>query len=126
MYFQADVNAVGEALGSAVDVLNAVDLSVASLSPKAENMDMLLSQLAKTAAQERALLEECGDLLSVATSLEVLNTCIWFCTVSWQGNLKIGLKELVEWVVSNDPTWKLFEADVDIYKLDVMVVWSSR
>jgi hypothetical protein len=34
MYFQADVNAVGEALGSAVDVLNAVDLSVASLSPK--------------------------------------------------------------------------------------------
>jgi hypothetical protein len=71
MYFQADVNAVGEALGSAVDVLNAVDLSVASLSPKAENMDMLLSQLAKTAAQERALLEECGDLLSVATSLEV-------------------------------------------------------
>jgi hypothetical protein len=32
---------------------------------------MLLSQLAKTAAQERALLEECGDLLSVATSLEV-------------------------------------------------------
>ncbi|CAK9204346.1 unnamed protein product [Sphagnum troendelagicum] len=68
---KADVNAVGEALGSAVDVLNAVDLSVTSLSPKAENMDMLLSQLAKTAAQERALLEECGDLLSVATSLEV-------------------------------------------------------
>jgi hypothetical protein len=35
-------------------------------------MDGLLSQLAETAAQERALLEECGDLLSMAASLEVM------------------------------------------------------
>jgi glycine cleavage system H lipoate-binding protein len=34
-------------------------------------MDVLLSQLAQTAAKERALLEECGDLLSVAATLEV-------------------------------------------------------
>jgi hypothetical protein len=31
----------------------------------------LLSQLAQTAEQERALLEECGDLLSVSATLEV-------------------------------------------------------
>jgi hypothetical protein len=37
-------------------------------------MDVLLSQLADTAAQERALLDECGDLLSLAASLEVGNT----------------------------------------------------
>jgi hypothetical protein len=37
-------------------------------------MDVLVSQLADTAAQERALLEECGDLLSLAASLEVGNT----------------------------------------------------
>jgi hypothetical protein len=36
-------------------------------------MDALLSQLAQTAAKERALLEECGDLLSVAATLEVKN-----------------------------------------------------
>jgi hypothetical protein len=36
-----------------------------------QSMESLLSQLAETAAQERALLEECGDLLSVAASLEV-------------------------------------------------------
>jgi hypothetical protein len=71
MYLQADVHAVEEALGSAVDVLNAVEVSVSSLSPKAEKVDVLLSQLADTAAQERALLEECGDLLSLAASLEV-------------------------------------------------------
>jgi len=34
-------------------------------------MDVLLSQLTQTAPQERALLEECGDLLSVAATLEV-------------------------------------------------------
>ncbi|CAK9261101.1 unnamed protein product [Sphagnum jensenii] len=68
---KADVHAVGEALGSAVDVLNAVEVSVTSLSAKAESTDMLLSQLAETSAQERVLLEECGHLLSVAASLEV-------------------------------------------------------
>jgi len=68
---KADVHAVGEALGSAVDVLNAVEVSVTSLSAKAESTDMLLSQLAETSAQERILLEECGHLLSVAASLEV-------------------------------------------------------
>jgi hypothetical protein len=71
MCLQVDVHAVGEALGSAVDVLNALQVSVSSLSPKAESMDVLLSQLAQTAAKERALLEECGDLLSVAATLEV-------------------------------------------------------
>jgi hypothetical protein len=34
-------------------------------------MDVLLSQLTQTAAQERVLLEESGDLLSVTATLEV-------------------------------------------------------
>jgi hypothetical protein len=38
-------------------------------------MDVLLSQLAQTAEQERALLEECGDLQSVAATLEVKISC---------------------------------------------------
>ncbi|KAG0570392.1 hypothetical protein KC19_6G158800 [Ceratodon purpureus] len=67
---RADVQAVKEALNSAVDVLNAVEGSVQFLLPKTESMEALLSQLAETTAQERALLEECGDLLSVAASLE--------------------------------------------------------
>ena len=44
-------------------------------------MDDLLSQLAETAAQERALLEECGDLLSVAASLEVVFNMLQFDVV---------------------------------------------
>ena len=42
-----------------------------------QSMEALLSQLAETAAQERALLEECGDLLSVAASLEVQTAAEW-------------------------------------------------
>ena len=47
-------------------------LRVTHLNLQAQGMDGLLSQLAETAAQERALLEECGDLLSMAASLEVI------------------------------------------------------
>ncbi len=38
LYMQADVHAVGEALGSAVDVLNAVEVSVTSLSAKVRHL----------------------------------------------------------------------------------------
>ncbi|KAL2651152.1 hypothetical protein R1flu_019280 [Riccia fluitans] len=68
---RADVQAVKEALGSAVDVMNAVELSVNALLPKAQSMDGLVAQLAETAAQERALLAECGDFLSTAAALEI-------------------------------------------------------
>jgi hypothetical protein len=37
MCLQVDVHAVGEALGSAVDVLNALQVSVSSLSPKVKS-----------------------------------------------------------------------------------------
>ncbi|CAM6102970.1 unnamed protein product [Calypogeia fissa] len=68
---RADVQAVKDALGSAVDVMNAVELSVKNLLPKAQSMDTLVAELADTAAQERALLAECGELLSIAASLEI-------------------------------------------------------
>jgi hypothetical protein len=38
---------------------------------QAAKADALLSQLAETAAQERALLKECSDLLAQDASLEV-------------------------------------------------------
>jgi len=57
----------GECVGNMLSIL-----LVTHLYLQAQGMDGLLSQLAETAAQERALLEECGDLLSVAASLEVM------------------------------------------------------
>lgn len=66
----------GECVGNMLSILH-----VTRLYLQAQGMDGLLSQLAETAAQERALLEECGDLLSVAASLEVIFNMLQFHVV---------------------------------------------
>jgi hypothetical protein len=45
MCLQVDLHAVGEALGSAVDVLNALQVSVSSLSPKVSHVCGLFGNL---------------------------------------------------------------------------------
>lgn len=68
---KADALAVKEAIKSANDVMNSVENSVAYLLPKAEKTDSLVCELAYVAAQEKAFLEECADLLVTASTLEV-------------------------------------------------------
>eukprot|EP00249_Psilotum_nudum_P005705 c19133_g1_i3 orf=349-642(-) len=58
-------------MGSAVDVINAIESFVTSLLPKVEKTSCSVSELAQVAAQERAFLEECGDLLATAAAFEV-------------------------------------------------------
>lgn len=68
---KADTQAVKEAMTSAVDLVHTVESSVNRLLPKTEKTNNLMSELAQVADQARTLLEECGDLLVVASSLEV-------------------------------------------------------
>eukprot|EP00249_Psilotum_nudum_P005703 c19133_g1_i1 orf=349-2523(-) len=68
---RADIQTVKEAMGSAVDVINAIESFVTSLLPKVEKTSCSVSELAQVAAQERAFLEECGDLLATAAAFEV-------------------------------------------------------
>lgn len=68
---RADVQAVKEAVSSAVDVMQAMGSSVCSLLPKVEGMNHLVSELAEVAAQEKLLLDECVDLLTTTTAMEV-------------------------------------------------------
>lgn len=68
---RADTHTVKEAMTSAVDVVRATESSVASLLPKLDNSNKLVSELAQVAAQERTFLEECSDLLLIASKLEV-------------------------------------------------------
>ncbi|MCO5557493.1 hypothetical protein L7F22_011058 [Adiantum nelumboides] len=68
---KADTQAVKEAVTSAVDLVHMVESSVNRLLPKMEKTNTLMSELAQVADQERTFLEECGDLLVVASSLEV-------------------------------------------------------
>lgn len=68
---KADIREVKEALNSAVDVMGPISSSICSLLPKVEDMSSLVSELASVAAQERALLDECKDLLATTGALEV-------------------------------------------------------
>ncbi|KAK2982380.1 hypothetical protein RJ640_012582 [Escallonia rubra] len=68
---QADNKEVGEALNSAIKVMEMIGDRVQSFMPKAREMDNLLSELARVVGGERALIDECGDLLFKARASQV-------------------------------------------------------
>ncbi|KAJ8620329.1 hypothetical protein MRB53_028858 [Persea americana] len=68
---RADVRQLGEALNSATAVLELISPYVESSLPKAEGVENVISELAGVVSKERALIEECGDLLSKAHGLQV-------------------------------------------------------
>ncbi|KAL4181657.1 hypothetical protein AMTRI_Chr12g272240 [Amborella trichopoda] len=68
---RADINSVEEAISSAVDVMQAMGASVCYLLSKVEGMNQLVSELANVAAQERAMLDECGHLLAATAAVQV-------------------------------------------------------
>ncbi|GMG99893.1 hypothetical protein Nepgr_001733 [Nepenthes gracilis] len=59
-----DVKEVAEALNSALKAMEMTFLQVKSFMPQAERVDCLISELAKVFGGERALVEECGHVLS--------------------------------------------------------------
>ncbi|KAI3466280.1 hypothetical protein Pfo_022943 [Paulownia fortunei] len=61
---RADVGELGEALGSALKVVELIGSHIQRFMQKAGEMDMSVSELARMAGGEGALIEECGDLLS--------------------------------------------------------------
>ncbi|PSS26137.1 QWRF motif-containing protein [Actinidia chinensis var. chinensis] len=67
----ADVQSVKDAIGSAVDVMQAMSSSIYSLLSKVEELNSLVNELAKVIAKERALLEQCKDFLSMLAALQV-------------------------------------------------------
>ncbi|KAA8537248.1 hypothetical protein F0562_027065 [Nyssa sinensis] len=68
---QADTREVGEALNSAIKVMERISFHVQSFMPKAEEMDALVSELARVSSGERVLIEECGDMLFGAHTSQV-------------------------------------------------------
>lgn len=61
---RVDVREVGESLNSALKVLETIISNTQRLMPKAEETDTSISELARVVGGERALIEECGGLLS--------------------------------------------------------------
>lgn len=67
---QANIPEVKEGLTSAVNVMDAMSSSIRELLPKVEGTSTLVSELATVAAQEKALLDECAELLATTGELE--------------------------------------------------------
>ncbi|XP_057501802.1 QWRF motif-containing protein 2-like isoform X2 [Actinidia eriantha] len=67
----SDVQSVKDAIGSAVDVMQAMASSIYSPLSKVEELNSLVAELAKVITKERALLERCKDFLSMLASLQV-------------------------------------------------------
>ncbi|KAF9624406.1 hypothetical protein IFM89_011331 [Coptis chinensis] len=61
---RADNEEVGRALNSASNVMEHMSSFVESFLPKGEDMDNMISELSGVISRERALIEECGDVLS--------------------------------------------------------------
>ncbi|OMO64652.1 hypothetical protein COLO4_31969 [Corchorus olitorius] len=68
---EADTTKVRDAIRSAITLMEMILCHVQSFMPKAEEMESLISELARVAARERALVEECGDLLSNTKTFQV-------------------------------------------------------
>ncbi|KAJ3673945.1 hypothetical protein LUZ60_005937 [Juncus effusus] len=68
---KAEIQEVKEAVGTAVDVMNSMVISICSLLSKVQGAGSLVSELAKVAAQEKSLLDQSRDLLSTVSALNV-------------------------------------------------------
>ncbi|KAL5724136.1 hypothetical protein ACHQM5_007436 [Ranunculus cassubicifolius] len=68
---KANPTDVGKALSSAANMMELMSSFVSGFMPKGEEMDNLISELDRVVNQERALIEECGDLLSRTHALQV-------------------------------------------------------
>lgn len=68
---QADVRSVKQVLDFAVDVMYGIQAAGSRFLPQAERIDSLLPKLAESVVKERALLQECVELVAGVASLEV-------------------------------------------------------
>lgn len=68
---RADLLVVKDAVGSAVDVMQAMGSSICSLLSKVEGAGSLVSELAKVARQEQALLDQSRELLSRVAAMHI-------------------------------------------------------
>ncbi|XP_048227352.1 QWRF motif-containing protein 2 isoform X2 [Ricinus communis] len=68
---RADIQNVKDAICSAVDVMQAMASSICLLLSKVGDVNSLVVELANVAAKERALLDQCKNLLSIIAAMQV-------------------------------------------------------
>ncbi|KAM7516998.1 hypothetical protein LguiA_006581 [Lonicera macranthoides] len=68
---KADIQNLKDSICSAVDVMQSMASSICSLLTKVENVNSLASELASVTTNEHASLDQCKDLLSTLTDMQV-------------------------------------------------------
>lgn len=68
---KADIHNLEDAICSAVDVMQGMASSICHLQTKVEHANLLASELASITSDERASLDQCRDLLSTLTAMQV-------------------------------------------------------
>lgn len=68
---KADIHNLEDAICSAVDVMQGMASSICHLQTKVEHANSLASELASITSDERASLDQCRDLLSTLTAMQV-------------------------------------------------------
>ncbi|GLU09061.1 hypothetical protein SLE2022_259390 [Rubroshorea leprosula] len=66
-----DIQDLNDAVGSAVDVMQAMASSICLLSSKVEEMNSLVAELVNVTAKEKIMLERCRDFLSTIAAMQV-------------------------------------------------------
>ncbi|KAI3675342.1 hypothetical protein L1987_84931 [Smallanthus sonchifolius] len=67
----ADLQSMKDAISSALDVMQAMGSSMNSLCLQVEEVNLMVTEIAKVSAKERAMLRICKDFLSVLSALKV-------------------------------------------------------
>lgn len=68
---KADIQSMKDSIRSAVDVMQAIASSIFPLLTKVEHLNSLVSELASVTTNESAFLDQCKDLLSTLTAMQV-------------------------------------------------------
>ncbi|KAI3509479.1 hypothetical protein L1887_24781 [Cichorium endivia] len=67
----ADLQSMKDAINSALDLMHLMGSSTKSLSLQVEQVNVMVAELAKVSAKEKAMLRICKDFLSILSSLKV-------------------------------------------------------
>ncbi|THU46796.1 hypothetical protein C4D60_Mb09t08660 [Musa balbisiana] len=68
---KVDFQEVRNAVGSAIDVMQAIGTSIYTLLSKVEGRSSIMSELAELATKEQTLMDQCKDLLSMVSAMHV-------------------------------------------------------
>ncbi|KAM0061030.1 putative QWRF family protein [Helianthus debilis subsp. tardiflorus] len=72
----ADLQSMKDAINSALDVMQAMVSSTNTLCLQVEEVNLMVTEIAKVSAKERALLRICKDFLSVLSALKVKDSSL--------------------------------------------------